>query len=184
MASRLPRSAPHPYNQPVSPSVSPKSYTSIRPLSPDAYELKKENEGLKKENEGLKKFLYQLNMQLSEEQNKSRRLEYRELLRKALQNEVLAAKGPGAAELRRKIIEDVNNDEKKTIMKQYLVQLLQKLTSEKWMKIKEVVEERAGGIKEVVEIVAGIKEVVEIVEERQIELGRRDNFIYILKLFL
>lgn len=113
MASRLPRSAPHPYNQPVSPSVSPKSYTSIRPLSPDAYELKKENEGLKKENEGLKKFLYQLNMQLSEEQNKSRRLEYRELLRKALQNEVLAAKGPGAAELRRKIIEDVNNDEKK-----------------------------------------------------------------------
>ena len=113
MASRLPRSAPPPYNQPVSPSVSPKSYTSIRPLSPDAYELKKENEELKKENEELKMFLYPLNIQLREEQNKSRRLEYRELLRKALQKEVLAAKGPDAAEKRRQIIKDVNDDEKK-----------------------------------------------------------------------
>ena len=86
-------------------------------------------------------------MQLREEQNKSRRLEYRELLRKELQKEVLSAKGPDAAEIRRKMIQEVNDEEEKTIMKQYLVQLLQKLTLEKCVKIKEVVVERVVGIK-------------------------------------
>jgi hypothetical protein len=107
MELMLQRSAPRNiYSQSSSPLVSPKLHTSVRPPSPDALELKIENKA-------LKKLVYQLNMQLREEQNKSRRLEYRELLRKELQKEVLSAKGPDASEIRRKMIQEVNDEEEK-----------------------------------------------------------------------
>lgn len=98
----LQRSSPRNiYSQPVSPLVSPKTFDSLRPLSPDALELKMENEK-------LKKVIYQLNIQLREEQDKSRRLEYRELLRRELKNNVLAIRDPIK---RRQMIHEANDDE-------------------------------------------------------------------------
>lgn len=98
----LQRSSPRNiYSQPVSPVVSPKTFNSLRPLSPDALELKMENEK-------LKKVIYELNIQLREEQDKSRRLEYRELLRRELKNNVLAIRDPIK---RRQMIHEVNDDE-------------------------------------------------------------------------
>ncbi len=98
----LQRSSPRNiYSQPVSPIVSPKTFNSLRPLSPDALELKMENEK-------LKKVIYQLNIQLRVEQDKNRRLEYRELLRKELKSNVLSVRDPIK---RRQMIHDVNDDE-------------------------------------------------------------------------
>lgn len=98
----LQRSSPRNiYSQVSSAVLSPRSYSSLRPLSPDALELKRENEE-------LKKLVYQLNIKLKYEQDKSRRLEYRELLRKELKSNVLSIRDPIK---RRQMIHDVNEDE-------------------------------------------------------------------------
>ena len=89
------------YSNPSSPLVSPKTYSSLRPLSPDALELKRENEE-------LKKLIYQLNIKLEYEQKKSRSLEYRELLRKELKSNVLSIRDPIK---RRQMIHEANEDE-------------------------------------------------------------------------
>lgn len=98
----LQRSSPRNiYSHPAIPVVSPKIYSSIRPPSPDALELIKENEE-------LKKLVYQLNIELRREKDKTRVLEYRELLRRELKNNVLSIRDPIK---RRQMIHEVNDNE-------------------------------------------------------------------------
>ena len=118
----LPRSAPiRPSLFARAPESQPSNFSyNYNPPSPDAVELKREimyikseNNTIKRENNNIKMENDNIKMENEILKREIRQLEYRELLRKELQKEVLSIKGPGAAEKRRKMIQEVNDEEEK-----------------------------------------------------------------------
>ena len=144
----LPRTAPIRTSLFARAPESQPSNFSYNPPSPDAVELKREimyikseNNTIKRENNNIKMENDNIKMENEILKREIRQLEYRELLRKELQKEVLSIKGPGAAEKRRKMIQEVNDEEEKNNNEA----IFGPITAEAYKKGDEGENKRAGG---------------------------------------